>query len=64
MPMSLDEDDGISLELNGYFEPEERIYDDFNIFGNGNEMVDNEIGDYFSCEGESRMEEEFDNYIG
>lgn len=40
------------------------MLDDFNIFDGENDEYENCLGDYFSCNGgESKMEEEFDNYI-
>ena len=33
-PLNLDEEDEISLELNGFYDQRDRIDDDFNIFNN------------------------------
>ena len=57
-PMKINEDDQISLQLNGFYDYKDRIEDDFDIFNN-DEMKDEDIFFYSSHEIEdsSRMDE-------
>ena len=46
----MNEDDEVSLEINGFFDYRERVEDDFNIFENGgvNEMGNEELVMFYS----------------